>query len=31
LIAIADPKFRDMLTEFAYKARYLRPKLIPVS
>jgi 4-hydroxybutyrate CoA-transferase len=31
LIAIADPKFRDALTEFAYQARYLRPKLIPVS
>ncbi|MCX7604939.1 MAG: 4-hydroxybutyrate CoA-transferase [Bryobacteraceae bacterium] len=31
LIAIADPKFRDQLTEFAYKARYLRPKMIAVS
>lgn len=31
LIAIAEPKFRDTLTEFAYQARYLRPKLMPVS
>ncbi len=31
LISIAEPKFRDKLNEFAYEARYLRPKLIPVS
>jgi len=31
LIAIADPKFRDSLNEFAYQAHYLRPRLIPVS
>jgi len=30
LIAVADPKFREELTEFAYEARYFRPRLVPV-
>jgi acyl-CoA hydrolase len=30
LISIADPKFRDMLYEAAYRARYMQPKLAPV-
>ncbi len=30
LIEIAEPKFRDELYEFAYKARYLEPKLVAV-
>lgn len=29
LIRVAHPSFRDMLTEYAYQARYLRPKLVP--
>jgi acyl-CoA hydrolase len=31
LISVADPKFRDQLYEFAYKANYLRPKLVPAA
>jgi len=30
LIRVADPKFRDALTESAYAAKYLRPRLVPV-
>ncbi len=29
LIGIADPKFRDDLVEFAYRANYMRPALVP--
>ncbi|MBI3667193.1 MAG: acetyl-CoA hydrolase/transferase family protein [Acidobacteria bacterium] len=31
LIAIADPKFRDELYEFAYRVHYLEPRYAPVS
>lgn len=31
LISIADPRFTDMLFDFAYRARYLEPKSIPVT
>jgi acyl-CoA hydrolase len=31
LIGIADPSFREELSRFAYEARYLRPKLVPVA
>jgi len=31
LISIADPRFTDMLFDFAYQARYLEPKSIPVT
>jgi 4-hydroxybutyrate CoA-transferase len=31
LISIADPKFRESLIEFAFQARYLRPRLTAVS
>ncbi|MBI5281628.1 MAG: acetyl-CoA hydrolase/transferase family protein [Candidatus Solibacter usitatus] len=29
LIGIADPKFREMLYDFAYEMHYLRPRLVP--
>jgi len=28
LISIADPKFRDHLSEFAYQARYIEPRTV---
>lgn len=31
LISIADPRFADTLFDFAYRARYLEPKSIPVT
>lgn len=30
LIRVAHPAFREMLTEYAYQARYMRPTLVPV-